>query len=63
MTDTTYLNNVPAVIWLQLGMDYDEMEGLDFNELYDVTWCVDKVNDTDIRYVLADDIRPTGRKE
>lgn len=37
----------PKVIWLQIGEDAETYEGFE-----GVTWCVDQINDTDIRYVL-----------
>jgi len=43
------VKNLPAVIYLQVGEDIDEE---DFNDLIEVTWCKDKIYDTDIRYVL-----------
>ena len=36
--------NSPERIWLQCDPD---------NNLYDTTWCKDKINDTDAEYILA----------
>jgi hypothetical protein len=44
------MKNVPETIYLQVGDDED-----DFNEAQlcgEITWCCDKINDTDIEYVL-----------
>ena len=42
----------PKQIWLQEPNDCDDD---DWNEWQDVvTWCADKINDTDIKYVRAD---------
>ena len=42
--------NLPKVIWLQIGEDCD-CENIEWRD-HDITWCVDKINDNDIRYVL-----------
>ena len=43
--------NPPKVIWLQIGEDCDCHEIKDWRD-HDITWCVDKIFDNDIRYVL-----------
>jgi hypothetical protein len=43
-------NNLPKEIYLQIGEDCD-CEELDFSS-NEITWCVDKINNNDIRYVL-----------
>lgn len=53
--------NVPKTIYLQVGEDCDNKD--DFRELViqsDITWCQDKINKNDIRYVL--DKRQIRRK-
>ena len=42
------MKNVPNKIFLNIG--YEPEKGDDFNDLGEVTWCVDKVNDNDIEY-------------
>lgn len=42
------MKNIPNTIFLNLGEDLEDFE--DFNELGEVTWCVDKVGDGDIEY-------------
>ena len=42
------MKNVPNKIFLNIG--YEPEKGDDFNELGEVTWCADKVNDSDIEY-------------
>ena len=42
------LKNVPNNIFLNIG--YEPEKGDDFNDLGEVTWCADKVNDNDIEY-------------
>ena len=42
------MKNIPNKIFLNLGEDLEDFE--DFNELGEVTWCADKVNDNDIEY-------------
>lgn len=44
--------NAPKKIYLQIGCkDYDCT--IDFKELSDVTWSVDKIDSDDIEYVLS----------
>lgn len=49
------MKNVPDRIFINLG-DYDEeyTEEDDFNELGEVTWCMDKIFPNDIEYVRKD---------
>ena len=42
------LKNVPNNIFLNIG--YEPEKSDDFNDLGEVTWCADKVNDNDIEY-------------
>ena len=42
------MKNIPNKIFLNIG--YEPEKGDDFNDLGEVTWCVDKVNDSDIEY-------------
>jgi len=42
------MKNLPKEIYLQIEPEMPE----DFNELYGVTWCNEKINKTDIRYII-----------
>jgi len=42
------MKNIPQRIYLQVEGAED-----DFNELAEVTWCADRINASDIEYVLA----------
>ena len=42
------MKHIPNKIFLNIG--YEPEKGDDFNELGEVTWCVDKVGDGDIEY-------------
>ena len=42
------MKNIPNEIFLNLGENLEDFD--DFNELGEVTWCVDKVGDGDIEY-------------
>ena len=42
------MKHIPNKIFLNLG--FKPEKGDDFNDLQEVTWCVDKVNDNDIEY-------------
>jgi len=50
------IKNIPKKIYLNLGFDKDELlQDEDFKDLNhhgEVTWCEDKINDTDIEYTL-----------
>lgn len=43
------MKNLPDKIYLNLGLTED-CANVDFNELCEVTWSVDKVDDSDIEY-------------
>ncbi len=53
------MTKLPEVIWLQIYGDGDKSEGLP-QDGDEVTWCVDKINDNDVRYVI--DRRQLPRK-
>ena len=42
------MKNIPNKIYLNIG--YEPEKDDDFNDLGEVTWCVDKVNNNDIEY-------------
>ena len=48
--------DAPSIIYLQTGCDdSDPFEcGCSFNEWGDVSWCAEKIHDTDIPYIRAD---------
>lgn len=47
------MKNIPQRIYLQIGEDVSVKENdSDFNDLAGVSWCADKINKTDIEYVL-----------
>ncbi len=47
--------NPPKVIWLQIGEDVLIKHVSDWYNLVEITWCVDQINENDIRYVLDED--------
>ena len=48
------MKNLPKKIYLQVDLDNENPE--DFNELLCVTWCDERINDSDIEYELSDKI-------
>jgi hypothetical protein len=46
------MKNIPKIIYLQIGENGEIPE--DFKDCCEVTWCVDKINDTDIEYSLIE---------
>ena len=46
------MKNIPPIIYLQIG---DDCITDDFSVLFgdDITWCQDKINDNDIKYIRA----------
>lgn len=45
----------PEVIWLQIDGEAEQFQGWDAQ-----TWCEDKINETDVKYVRAD-LTPNDR--
>jgi hypothetical protein len=45
------IKNIPQTIYLQVDMDGDISE-VDFKDLSGVTWCADKIHDTDLKFQL-----------
>ena len=41
------LKDMPNIIYLQIQDEISE-----FDDLGECTWCVDKINDSDIKYIL-----------
>lgn len=60
------MKNVPEKIYLQIGEEVPEDFMVeaddDFNELSQVSWSQDKINDNDIEYVLASTTREFEKK-
>lgn len=55
------MENIPKKIYLQIGKDADvtiDNSITDFNELFSsaITWCTDKVEDNDIKYVRLEEM-------
>ena len=46
--------DAPLVIWLQHD---PENTGEPFSEAHEVTWCADRINNSDIKYMRADLVR------
>ncbi len=46
------MKNTPKEIYLQIGTDRDLVD--DFKELHEVTWSEDRINKSDIKFILAD---------
>lgn len=49
------MKNVPDTIYLQIDADGETPQ--DFNELHQVSWCSNKINDNDIKYILASSVK------
>lgn len=45
------IKNIPKNIYLQVNPDGDSSE-IDFKDLSEVSWCADKINETDLKYQL-----------
>jgi hypothetical protein len=45
------IKNIPKNIYLQVDMDGDTSE-VDFKDLSGVSWCADKIHDTDLKFQL-----------
>lgn len=48
------MQNIPKTIYLQIGEDCSTDDGEDFNTLYGVSWCSERINENDIEYVLKE---------
>lgn len=51
------MEELPEVIWLQIYGDESKDAGLPPDGA-EITWCADKINETDVRYVLDKRHRP-----
>lgn len=45
------MKNIPKTIYLNIGTSADDVD--DFNDLSEVTWCVDETCNDDIEYTLS----------
>jgi hypothetical protein len=45
------IKNIPKNIYLQVDMDGDTSE-VDFKDLAGITWCADRIHDTDLKFQL-----------
>ena len=45
------IKNIPKNIYLQVDMDGDTSE-VEFKDLSGVSWCADRINDTDLKFQL-----------
>jgi hypothetical protein len=52
----------PEKIYLQIGDDL-RIDEYDFEDLADVTWCIDKISDNDIEYKLVKKAKPKARNK
>jgi hypothetical protein len=48
------MKNLPEKIYLQIGEEADIDDNLDFNELVGVSWCSDKIEESDVEFVRSD---------
>lgn len=48
------IKNAPEIIYLQTALDPENEEPESFYDLDEVTWCVDNIYDSDIKYIRAD---------
>ncbi len=55
------MKNLPKKIYLQVDPEKEYPE--DFNDLSEVTWCIDRICDTDIEYVLKKNDHKKGEPE
>ncbi|MBS3776883.1 MAG: hypothetical protein KGY70_16920 [Bacteroidales bacterium] len=49
------MKNIPEKIYLQV--DPENENPYNFNELREVTWCRDRINENDIEYIRRDKIK------
>jgi hypothetical protein len=48
------MKNLPEKIYLQIGEEADIDDNFDFNELVGVSWCSDKIEESDVEFVRSD---------
>lgn len=54
------MKNKPEKIFLQIGCDPEDVE--DFKDLSEVTWCKDKIHDSDLPYFSEEAILKAGEE-
>ena len=54
------MTNIPKTIYLQIGEECTTDDGEDFNKLYGVTWCAERINENDIEYANEEITRIEG---
>ena len=52
------MKNIPKVIYLNLGipkrvMNINDRDDISFNDLHDVSWSTDQIDDQDLKFVLS----------
>jgi hypothetical protein len=52
------MKNIPKTIYLQIGKDCPDDE--DFNDLAEVSWCAERINENDIEYANEEIARIEG---
>jgi len=48
------MKNIPKIIYLNIDTDIEEVK--DFKELSEVSWCTDKINSTDLKYIHVSEL-------
>lgn len=56
------MKNLPEKIYLQIGEEADIDDNLDFNELVGVSWCSDKIEESDVEFVRSDIARNMAKE-
>ena len=46
------MKNLPQNIYLQFGFEHDDDDDFNDLEMSEISWCDDRIDDTDIEYVL-----------
>jgi hypothetical protein len=57
------MKNLPRHIYLNFGCSKDEFKSADFNDLEEVTWSKERVNDTDTQYIGLDIVKQLLKKQ
>ena len=55
------MKNLPEKIYLQIGEESD-IDDIDFNELVGVSWCSDKIEESDVEFVRSDIARNVAKE-
>jgi hypothetical protein len=54
------MTNIPKTIYLQIGEECPTDDGEDFNDLSEVSWCAERINENDIEYANEEIARIEG---